>query len=124
MQQELALAPRGVVVPRALGVLLDVDVLEPRLTAVDRDVAVEKRRPALPQRLDLGAAQHQSRLEHVQDEVVMPGLAVAGDDLAASLLRHGYVVRSARARGAPRTDPPAPCGATSQVTRVRPATSR
>ena len=43
VQQQLALAARGVVGPGALGVLRDVDVVQPRLAVVDLGEAVDQR---------------------------------------------------------------------------------
>ena len=56
-----------VVGPRALAVLGDVDVVQPRLAAVDLDEAVDQRGPALAQRLHLGAGEHETGLVGVED---------------------------------------------------------
>jgi hypothetical protein len=43
VQQQLALAPRGVVGPGSLGVLRDVNGVEPDLAPLDEAVAVDER---------------------------------------------------------------------------------
>src|SRR4051812_15476201 len=86
VQQQLALAARGVIGPTALVILRDVSVVQPRLAPVDLDEAVGQRGAALAQRLDLGAHEDQPGLEGVDDRVVVPGLLVLGDDLALAAL--------------------------------------
>src|SRR5580765_6570546 len=88
VQQQLAFPPRLVVGPGALGVLRDVHAGQPRLAVPDVGVAVDQVGVPGAQGLDLGAGQHQPRLEDVVDVVVVPGLAVLGHQLAALLLGH------------------------------------
>ena len=72
MEQKLALAARGVVVPGALEVLGDVRTLEPGLAAVvDLDPRLGQRGPPHPQGLDLGPRQRQARLVAVLDKVAL-----------------------------------------------------
>src|SRR6478736_3982684 len=92
VQEQLALAAGGVVVPRAVEVLGDVDVLEVELVAGEHREAVDQRRPPHPQRLDLGAGEHDAGLEGVVDEVVVSGLAVARDERPPLLLGHRTVL--------------------------------
>src|SRR5690606_33636069 len=94
VQQELALASRGVVGPRALRVLGDVHALEPRLTAVDGHEAVDERGPTRTQRLDLGAGEHDACLVDVLDRVVVPRLAVGCDEVPLAVARHGDLLES------------------------------
>src|SRR4051794_5257827 len=89
VQQQLARAARLVVGPRALVVLRDVRVLEPHLAVLHVGVGVDQRRATRAQRLDLGSLEHEPGLEHVLQVVVVPGLLVLRDQLAAGLLRHG-----------------------------------
>src|SRR4051812_28151899 len=95
VQQQLARATRLVVGPRALVVLRDVRVVQPHLAVADAGVGVDERGPPGAQRLDLGAGQDQAGLEQVLEVVVVPGLLVLRDQLAAALLSHG---RSCRRR--------------------------
>src|SRR5690606_31746926 len=81
VQQQLALAPRRVVRPGALGVLGDVHALEPGLAAVDRDPAVHERGAPGTQALHLGPGKRQPHLVGVVDVVVVPRLLVARHDV-------------------------------------------
>src|SRR6476661_3727083 len=92
VQEQLALAPRGVVVPRAVEVLGDVDVLEVELVAREHREAVDQGGAPHPQRLHLGAGQDDACLEGVVDEVVVAGLAVARNERPPLLLRHRTVL--------------------------------
>src|SRR6476620_6890672 len=92
VQEQLALAAGGVVVPRAVEVLGDVDVLEVELVAGEHREAVDERCPPHPQRLHLGAGQDDARLEGVADEVVVSGLAVARDERPPLLLGHRTIL--------------------------------
>src|SRR6478609_3444968 len=116
VQEQLALAPRGVVGPGALGVLRDVHGVQPRLAVLDVDEPVDQGRPTLTQRLHLGAHEDQAGLVGVLDVVVVPRLLVLRDELAPLFLRHPTIL--ARARKPIRTagpwrpyDPclPSPC---------------
>src|SRR4051794_16873039 len=98
VEQQLALAPGRVVGPGALGVLRDVHVVQPRLTAVDVHEPVDQRGPPLAQRLHLGALEDEARLVGVLDGVVVPRLAVLRDDLAPLLPGHPVILAS-RANG-------------------------
>ena len=88
VQQQLALAPRLVVGPGALGVLRDVHAGQPHLAVADVREAVDQRGVPRAQRLDLGAGEHQPGLVDVVDVVVVARLAVLRDQLAALLLGH------------------------------------
>src|SRR4051812_34791841 len=92
VQQQLALAPRGVVGPGALGVLGDVHRVEPGLAALDVHEAVDEGRATLAQRLHLGAREHQAGLVGVLDVVVVARLLVLRDELAPLFLRHPTIV--------------------------------
>ncbi len=81
VEEELAGAVGDVVVPVALGVLGDVGTDEPRLAALDADVGLGDVDLVRPHALDLGAGQHEARLEGVLDGVVVTGSAVDGDRL-------------------------------------------
>src|SRR3954447_7024620 len=95
VEQQFALAPGSVVGTGALGVLRDVDALEPCLAVVDLDEAVDQGRPAGAQRLHLGADEDQSGLVGVLDAVVVPRLAVLRNQLAPLLLGHGRILSGA-----------------------------
>jgi hypothetical protein len=92
VEEHLADAPRCVVGPGALGVLRDVHAVQERLAVGDLAEPVAERRATGPQRLHLGADEHQARLEHVVDVVVVPGLAVLRDQLAPDFLGHGVIL--------------------------------
>src|SRR6266487_2086601 len=81
--------------PGSLRVLWDVHVVQPRLTIGDLSEAVGQRRPAGPQRFHLGACEHEPRLVHVLDVVLVPGAPVPCDDLASLLACHRTPQRSA-----------------------------
>src|SRR4051794_18409498 len=104
VEQQLALAPGGVVGPRALGVLRDVHVVQPRLAAVDVDEPVDQRGPPLTQRLHLGALEDEARLVGVLDGVVVPRLAVLRDHLAPLLPGHPTILARRDNRVAPGGD--------------------
>src|SRR5262249_35659157 len=53
---------------------------QPGLAVTDGDVGVLEVHPAVPERLDLGPAQHETGLERFEDLVLMPRAAVGGDD--------------------------------------------
>ena len=88
VEQQLALASRGVVGPGALGVLRDVHAVQPRLVPLDVDEPVDERRASFPQRLHLRADEHQPRLVGVIEVEVVAGAPVRRDQLAPLLLRH------------------------------------
>src|SRR5215472_3917360 len=109
VQQQLARPPRLVVDVAALRVGADVDVLQPRLAPVDAHVAVGQVGPAGPERLHLGAGQHQARLVALVDEVVVEGAAVDRDVLLP-LLRHAAPPASAGQSGGGRAAAHPPAG--------------
>src|SRR5690606_24446151 len=88
VHEQFALAPGGVVGPRARTPLGDVHRVEPDLAAVDERVAVDERGLALTQRLHLGTREHDAGLVGVLDEVVVARLPVGRDDLLALPLGH------------------------------------
>src|SRR5829696_4708199 len=88
VHEHLALAARGVVGPRPLHVLGDVDVLQPHLAVVDRGEPVDEGGAAGTQALHLGAGQREADLVGVEDGVVVPRLLVLGDELSPGLTRH------------------------------------
>src|SRR5215218_10353056 len=116
VHEHLALAARGVVGPRALHVLGDVDVLEPDLAVVDRGEPVDEGGTAGTEALHLRTGQREADLVRVEDRVVVPRLLVLGDELAPGLTRHDSrlpsrpVAASASGSCAPAPAPP-PCGA-------------
>ena len=83
MEEELALADRVVLGPREL-VGEHVHAEQPDLVVVDAGVAILKVGPAVADRLDLGASQHDAALVALQHEVVVPSLAVRDDSLVAA----------------------------------------
>ena len=88
MEQQFALPPWAVIGPGAIGVLGDVHALEPEFVAVEAGPAIDQRRPSHPQSLDLGAHEDESGLEGVLNEVVVPGLPVARDELSSLFFGH------------------------------------
>src|SRR4051794_8848405 len=92
VEQELALAPGGVVVPGALEVLRDVHAVQPDLVTVDLREAVDQRRATGPQRLHLGALEDHAGLEGVLDVVVVARLLVLRDEPAPLLLGHPSIL--------------------------------
>ena len=94
VQQQLAPPPRAVVVVRALRVLRDVRVVDPGLAVLDRGEGLGDVRPTFPQRLHLGALQHQPGLVGVENGVVVARPAVLRDQLATALLGHPSIVRA------------------------------
>jgi hypothetical protein len=89
MQQQLALTARRVVGPGALRVLGNVNGIQPCFTGIDESVAVDQACTPHPQRLDLGATQHEASLKCVFDRVVVPRLAVGRNDFLALFFWHG-----------------------------------
>ena len=83
MQKHLALAPGGVVRPRSLQVFGNVDVLDPRFTAVNVGVAVSDGSTTFAQRFHFRAGEDQARFEFLFQVVVKRGTAIARDDLFA-----------------------------------------
>src|SRR5919106_3475972 len=81
VEQELARAVRDVVVAVALGVLGDVRADEPGLAALDADVGLGDVDLVRANALDLGAGQHDARLEGLLDGVVVSRAPVDGDRL-------------------------------------------
>ncbi len=57
----------------------DLDPVQPRLAVPDVRVRLRERRPAVAERLDLGARQHQARLDPLEQLIVVPRAAVVGD---------------------------------------------
>ena len=75
-----------------------VGLLDKALAALDLGPAVDQRRPAGAQRLDLRAGQHDARLEGVVDVEVVPSFPVRRDELASRLLGHGSRLGDRRPR--------------------------
>src|SRR5262249_25092486 len=64
----------------------------PHLVVVDLGEAVDEGRPPLPERLHLGAHQHEARLPRVLHVVVVSRLAVRRDELAPLLPGHPAIL--------------------------------
>src|SRR4029453_13344910 len=88
LEQQLAGAARLVVGPGALGVHGYVHAEQEHLAAAPLGERVDGRRGPGAQRLHLGAGERETRLEGVENRVVVPGPPVGGDDLAALFPRH------------------------------------
>src|SRR5690606_18398593 len=91
--------PLGLVTELARrGVGADVRVPQPRLAALEARVGVLQVRPPGAQRLDLAARQHEAGLERLDDLVVVPRLAVDGDDGVAGNALLGFSLVRLHAR--------------------------
>ena len=101
VQQQLAPAADLVVGPGPLGVRRDVHLVQEHLTVLDLGEAVDERRPAGAQRLDLGALEDDAGLVGVLDVVVVARLLVLRDELAPRLLGHAAILS-----GGAKTHPP------------------
>src|SRR5699024_12795768 len=88
MQKHFTAAARFVIRPRAARVLRNMHAQKPRLAAVDLAEPVDERGPPRSQRFDLGSGQNMTGLEGVLDVIIIAGLTVLGDQLAARLLGH------------------------------------
>src|SRR5699024_10772645 len=82
VQQQLATPPRRVIRPRALRVLRDEDMLQPRLALEDEGEPVREVGAALAQRLHLSAGEDEARFIRVLDVVLVQRLPIARDGLA------------------------------------------
>ncbi len=91
MEEELAGALGIVVLAVAVGVRRDVRTEEEGLAVLHQDVGVLEVGVSLPERLDLRPGQRQAGFELLQDEVVVKGLLVRGNELLARVRfrRHG-----------------------------------
>jgi hypothetical protein len=88
VQEELS-HPQGLmVVVVGKGVGADVHLVEPDFAVLDLGVGVFQVGFPQPQGLNLGAGQHEPGLVLVDDEVIVPRLAVLGDDLDGAFF-HG-----------------------------------
>ena len=83
MHEQLALAPRLVVLAVAVRVGRDVCANQPHFAVADQGKAILQVGVAGADRLDLRAREHDASLDRVFDDIVMAGLAVAGQDLDA-----------------------------------------
>src|SRR4051794_13630170 len=88
VQQQLAFAPGGDVGPRRLGVLRDVHLVQPDLTILYVGEPVDEGRATSPQRLDLGADEHDAGLPTVLEVVVVTCPPVARDQELRLLTGH------------------------------------
>ena len=79
MQQQLAPAQRLVIRIAAMAVRTDVDVVEKHFAVFDAGEAVAQVHASFANRLDLGAEQHQPRLEALEQVEVVKGFPVFGD---------------------------------------------
>src|SRR3954452_23192909 len=115
VEQQLAATTGGMVGPRALRVLRDVDAVQPDLVAVDLGEAVHQGGAALSKGLHLGPHEHEAGLPRVLHVVVVSRLAVLRDHLAPLLLRHPAIVSGrcagSESRGLDRRDRRAGCSA-------------
>src|SRR6185295_15214340 len=82
MEEELAVAARRVVPAARALPGCDVNADQPGFTALDPRVRLLEVDLARADALDLGAGQHDARLEGVLDRVLMTGFAVDGDGFA------------------------------------------
>lgn len=83
VEEEFA-GPERIVIPRAAGTVLgDVAILQPDFAAADFGVGLAEGAFAFAEGLDLSAGQDHAGFELVQDEVVVGGGAVLGDDFYA-----------------------------------------
>jgi hypothetical protein len=88
VQQQLTDALGRVIEAPALQIFGDIRIHEPKLAAAGVRVRLRDRRPALPQRLDLGAGEGDPGLEHLADLVIEPRSAIVGDNLAIGFDGH------------------------------------
>src|SRR6266516_7273757 len=88
VQEELARPVGLVILAVARAVLRHVQADEPRLAVAHVGVRLLERRLPLPQRLHLGAGQHEAGLDPVEEAVVVPRAAVVDDQLFSHGLRH------------------------------------
>ena len=79
MQQQLPAAQRLVFGIPAMAVRADVHVVDEHLAVFDAGKAVAEVDAALADRLHLGAEQHDTGLERLEEVIVVPRLAVLGD---------------------------------------------
>src|SRR5712664_2304831 len=84
--------------PRSLGVLRDMNVMQPDFPVRDQCEPIGKRSTARAQRFHLGTGERDTRLEGVLDRVVVPGPPVRGDDLVSLLACHFSPVGPSRAK--------------------------
>src|SRR5262249_35355584 len=73
----------------ALAVLVDVRADQPELAVADVGVRLGQARPAVAERLDLRALEHDPGLDPVQELIVVPRTTVVDDGLLALLPGHG-----------------------------------
>ncbi len=122
MEQELARSLGNVVHPVGLQVLGDVAAEQPDLVAVDLGIGIFEVRLAVAQALDLGAGQDEARLDLLQQLVIVPRAAVAGDDLDAGFVGLGPLLSLCRRLSWPSRIPEtlqaAILSACSQMSRV------
>ena len=78
VQEELADAKRVMILPVAVRVGADVEVVEEELVVLDQGVAVLEVGPAVPEGLHLGPHEGDPRLIGLVDEIVHPGPFVRG----------------------------------------------
>src|SRR5207245_9461481 len=74
----------------------DVQVLDPHLAVLHPRVGLGERRTTLPERLHLGAAQHESGFEPLLDLIVVARLPVRRDDLLARVSSRAHTSRKRR----------------------------
>jgi len=76
MQQQLSRSFRLVILEIAMGVLVNVRVVQPHLIIIDPRKCIAYLSTTRPQRLDLGAVEHDARFEGLQDMIVPPRFGV------------------------------------------------
>src|SRR5437879_13747714 len=86
MKEELSIPLGHVVGVGAVAVRADVAAQKPTLPIADGGVAVLEVHQAGPERLDLGAPEHQAGLDRLENLVLVPGATVGCDRAIAGRL--------------------------------------
>src|ERR1700678_278655 len=86
VQQQLSFAERVVIAPPAREIFRYMAIYQPRFAAADLGEGLPKRALPFAKRLDLGADQHDSGFQAVQELVVIGSAAVLRNNLDAGVL--------------------------------------